>query len=128
MAETKNFLELDIESVKKVLLSSDLHITSEIEVFNAADAWIRYKLNERKKHSKALLMTVRLSLLSINALKYCLQFVSLFKMNEECQKIIKEIINKKEKSFTNKQSHKSTKEVSTRQWRRVVFFLGGAEN
>ena len=49
MAETKNFLELDIESVKKVLLSSDLHITSEIEVFNAADAWIRYKLNERKK-------------------------------------------------------------------------------
>ena len=74
VAETKNFLELDIESVKKVLSSSDLHVTSEIEVFNAADAWIRYKFDERKKHSKALLMTVRLSLLSINALKYFLQF------------------------------------------------------
>ena len=43
IAENKNFLELDIKLVKKVLLSSDLHITSEIEVFTAAGGWIRHK-------------------------------------------------------------------------------------
>ena len=114
LAEAKNFLELDIELVKKVLLSSDLHITSEIEVFNAAEDWISYKYNERKKYSKELLKTVRLSLLSINALKYCLQLDSSFKIVEECQEVIKKALNKKEICFTKKQSNKNTIEVGTR--------------
>ena len=114
LAEAKNFLELDIELVKKVLLSSDLHITSEIEVFNAAEAWISYKYNERKNYSKELLKTVRLSLLSINALKYCLQLDSPFQTVEECQEVIKEVLNEKEKCLANNQNHKITKEVSTR--------------
>ena len=52
--------------------------------------------------------------LKTTALKYCLQFDSLIKRNEECQGAIKEILNKETKCFTNKQSHKNIKEVSTR--------------
>ena len=40
VAKTNIFLESDIELVKKALLSSDVHIISEIEVFSGADAWI----------------------------------------------------------------------------------------
>ena len=35
VVETNNFLELDFSLVKKILLSSKLHITSELEVFYA---------------------------------------------------------------------------------------------
>ena len=114
VAETKNFLELGIESVEKILSSSNLYISSEIEVFTAANAWIGYKFNERKKFSKDLLETVRLSLLSINALNYCLQLDSSFKIVEECQEVIKKALNKKEICFTKKQSNKNTIEVGTR--------------
>ena len=73
VAETNNFLELDFFLVEKILLSSDLHITSEIEVFNAAEAWINHNFIDRKKHAKDLLMTVRIHLLSKHALKHILQ-------------------------------------------------------
>ena len=104
VAETNNFLELNIVLVKKVLLSSLLYITSEIEVFTAADSWITYKLNRRKKHSKDLLMTVRLSLLSKHALKHLLHRDSSFKKVNECQTIINETIELKKISKQNKKS------------------------
>ena len=40
--ETKNFLELDINQVSKILTSSELVITSEVEVFLAADKWVNH--------------------------------------------------------------------------------------
>ena len=63
VAKTKNFLELDFALVKKILQSSKLHITSELEVFNAANDWISYKSEERIKHAKDIILTVRLPLL-----------------------------------------------------------------
>ena len=65
---TNNLLELDFISLKKILLSSELHITSEFQVFNAAVVWINHEFYKRKKHARDLLMTVPTHLLSENAL------------------------------------------------------------
>ena len=35
--ETRNYKELKLKLVRKIIGSSELHITSELEVFNAAD-------------------------------------------------------------------------------------------
>ena len=96
VADTNNFLELDFELVKKVLLSSDLHITSEIEVFNAAEAWISYNFNGRKKYAKDLLITVRTNLLSKHALKHIIPPDSVFEKVSDCRAtLIKSIVQDK---------------------------------
>ena len=98
-SETDNFLELDFHSLKMIISSSELHITSEIEVFNAVDAWISHDFSERNKHSKHLLSKVRLSLLSKHALEYILEKNLSIKMNEECRKLIKEGFKQNKMSF-----------------------------
>ena len=52
VAETKNFLELEFALVKKILQSSKLHITSELEVFYAANDWISNKSEKEANMQK----------------------------------------------------------------------------
>ena len=40
VARTQNFHQLDFDHVIKILKSSQLHIASELEVFDAAENWI----------------------------------------------------------------------------------------
>ena len=88
--ETENFLQLDVDLVKKILFSSELHITSELEVFTAANDWISFNLDKRTKFSKSLLMTVRFPLLSEPALKHLLGY-SICK-NDECRTLVKSML------------------------------------
>ena len=67
--ESSNFLNLNFALVRKILCSSELHLTTEIEVFKAANDWIAYEREERTKFAPALLSTVRLHLLSDDALR-----------------------------------------------------------
>ena len=60
-AASKNFLQLDLASVAKILSSSGLSVTSEIKVFNAADAWAA---SNGEFAAEYLLPKVRLHLLS----------------------------------------------------------------
>ena len=62
--KTQCFLELDYARVLELLSSSDLHITSEIEVFGAAGDWLSHNPEERNKHALDLLLEVRFPLLS----------------------------------------------------------------
>ena len=94
-AETNCFLELDYAFLYKLLSSSNLRITSEIEVFDAVEAWIGHKLEERSKYAKSLLMQVRFPLLSDSALKYILNKESSFKQVEECRTITNDVLKKK---------------------------------
>ena len=95
VAETRSFLELDFSLVKKILYSSELHITSEIEVFNAVDVWVSYKTEERRSFAEELLLTVRLPLLSDLALNYLLSKSSLCKINE-CKAMIESVLHNRE--------------------------------
>ena len=69
VAESENFLELDFKLVAAILNSSELLIDSELQVFNAMNAWLNHKSIERIKHAKYLLQIVRLSLLTVPALE-----------------------------------------------------------
>ena len=66
--ETQCFLELDYNIIAKILVSSDLSIHSELEVFNAANNWLKHNSKDRGKFAKQLLLKVRLPLLSDHAL------------------------------------------------------------
>ena len=71
--------------MKKILFSSEIYITSELEVFTAANDWISFKLNKRKKFAKSLLMKMRFPLLSDPSLKHLLGY-SICK-NDECRSL-----------------------------------------
>ena len=102
VVETKSFLELDYTLIAKILESSGLYITSELEVYNAAENWLIYDTEERCKFSNKMLLKVRLSLLSDRTLKCLLNKSSSFFNNYKCITTIKEALNKKENSFQNK--------------------------
>ena len=70
LVETQSFLELDFHSVQEIFSSSDLHLTTELEVFNAVQAWINYNTEERSEYERCLVKKVRLHLLSDKALEY----------------------------------------------------------
>ena len=87
--ETPNFLELEIERVTEILHSSDLNVTSEPEVFNAANAWSLHRKKERARHAKTLLLKVRLRLLSRRALERLLRSSTFCCEAGECLAMLK---------------------------------------
>ena len=99
VVETKNFLELSFELITKILSSSELNIHSELEVFNVANRWLEYKLEERKKYAKSLLLTVRFPVLSANSLKCMLNEILRDKMLKNKENFFK---NKSSIYYTNR--------------------------
>ena len=99
VADTNNFLELEFSLVNKILLDSGLHLTSEIEVFSAADVWISHNFKDRTGYSKDLLSTIRFPLLSDHVLKYLLQKPSSFQVDKKCLAVLKRILREKGSYF-----------------------------
>ena len=71
-----------------------LHVDSELQVFDAADSWLCHDITERSKYAKSILSKVRLSLLSVPALKQVLDNVS--SKYPECSNIIEAVLNNKQ--------------------------------
>ena len=104
VADSENFLELDFTCIAAVLNSSELLIDSELQVFDAMNAWLNHKSVERSKHAKYLLQRVRLSLLTVPALNNILDKNLWVVMNIECSKVIRKVIEYKNKypyNYTN---------------------------
>ena len=68
LTENNKHLDLSFDQMINILSSSRLDITSELEVFNAAEAWIHHNAGKRSRFARELIGTVRLSLLSPAAL------------------------------------------------------------
>ena len=102
LADTDSFLELDFIHIVKILKSSQLLITTELEVYNAASKWLSYNITERSKFAKDLLLTVRFPLLSDSTLKFILGKHSSFLEINESYKILQTIAVNKEFYFQNK--------------------------
>ena len=47
--KSKNFLHLEFSSVEKIMSRTELHVDSELEVMEAAHAWLSHRYDERKK-------------------------------------------------------------------------------
>ena len=92
LVETESFLELDYTCITNILASSGLLLTSELEVYNAGNLWLGHNINERSKFAKDILLKVRLSLLSREALKFLLNKSSSFRNNDACKATIEEIL------------------------------------
>lgn len=88
VAGTQNFMFLDFLTVKRILRSSELHLTSEVQVFNAVNEWISCDIEERSKFAISLLSEVRLSLLSKHSLKSLLRESYIIWSVEKCREIV----------------------------------------
>ena len=95
IVESTTFVELRYELVKRILSSPHLFLTSELEVLNAADTWVKHDIKARSMNALELLRTVRLSLLSVNVLKSILCGSSYFTEDAESVSFIKKILDKK---------------------------------
>ena len=93
--ETHNFLELDYSLVAKTFSSSQLHIDCELQVFNAGVAWLKHKINNRKKYVKTILQKVRLSLLSGHTLNNLLKTCVLETEKTEYVKQLQDALDRK---------------------------------
>ena len=109
LVETPSFLELDFTLVSKILASSELLITTELEVLNAANAWLSYNTEERKKFAKDLLLKVRLPLLSDHALKHISNESSCFTKIVECVNLLKQVSDYKDNFYRYKSSISCTR-------------------
>ena len=52
VADTLNFVELDLFLVRKILSSCELHVSSELEVYNAANRWLKHKIKKRRRFAR----------------------------------------------------------------------------
>ena len=93
VAETTGFLQLDHANVSKILASSEVRVSSEIEIFAAAESWISYDFQGRSHFAENILLKVRLPLLSLDALKSILCNSCSFGKIETCKALIQGFLN-----------------------------------
>ena len=89
----ESFLELEYKFISKILASSELLITSEIEVFKVANRWLSYNIKERSKYAEDLVLKVRLHLLSTETVRHLLNDFSLSKKDDGCIKFLNKILD-----------------------------------
>ena len=92
------FLELEYTFISKILASSELLITSEIEVFKVANRWLNHNFEERSKYAEDIFLKVRLHLLSTLTIRHLLNESKYFKKHG-CVKFLSKIIHCKVKFF-----------------------------
>ena len=102
-----SFLELSFASVSKILASSELNTTSELEAYHAANNWVNYNIKKRSKFAKDISLKVRLPLLSENALKDLQSYKKVSREsssneNEGSFKLIDIILENKDMFYQNK--------------------------
>ena len=105
---TKNneHLDFDFDVYKEILLMSELKVSSEIQVFNFANAWIQHATKERSKFALELLKTVRLPLLTSEALESLLHDSdNAFVKSVECTRYIQKVIDDKEDTSVQQSSN-----------------------
>ena len=104
ISETKDFLQLEENLLVEILSRSSLLVTTEIEIYQAADKWINYSLSEREKSSKRLLHKVRLPLLGEKTLKTILTEKSCFRKNKDSLAVVENILKQNFDFYKNKPS------------------------
>ena len=67
--ESNSFLQLDYHSLAKVVSSSNLNVTSELQVFDAAANWLRHSFKKRSQFAKSLMLKIRFGAMSHRSTK-----------------------------------------------------------
>ena len=114
--KTECFLELDCARISKVLASSGLKVGSEIDVYNAASAWLRHRVEERRKFARKVVLAARLHQLSRSTLRFLLSEPR----TDECAEVLKKVLAD-ELSYCNK----TAVYFISRRCNQSVLFCGG---
>ena len=86
-----NFVELECKEVAKIISSSELRVDSELEVLNAADSWIKYDFEKRRKYAKDFLLKVRFPVIQEQNLSIIAKMGMTFNKIDDCVALLKEI-------------------------------------
>ena len=124
LVETHNFLLIDYTVLSKLLASSELHITSELEVFNAANGWLNFNSEERNKFAQMILLKVRLPLLSDAVLRCILNKTSCFTAIDDCVAIIEQNLESKELVIETKTNIFTTNRYCNQNMFNMIIFGG----
>ena len=89
--ECQNFLECDFISVRRILTSSEITFSSEIQVYNAIEDWVSHNVHERTNFKQILLDKFPFQMLSFNALDYLAHKNS--RLNDVSAGIIKQVLS-----------------------------------
>ena len=100
VSDDKSFLDLEHKYIFKILASSNLLITSEIEVLKVANSWLNHNSKKRSQYAEDLLLKVRLYLLSTETLRHFLND-STFTKVKGCVKILNEMFDYRDKNLYN---------------------------
>ena len=95
ISKEEKHLDLPYDIVKRICKSQNLKISSELEVLNFIDAWIKHNQVKRSKYTLDLLKTIKLPLLTVTALNQILKGKSSFSKCLKCQSHIKNAISNK---------------------------------
>ena len=64
VCKTNNFLNMEVDILKRIIASSELNVTSETEIIKAADAFVKHNQNVDTEKAEQILSKIRLHLLS----------------------------------------------------------------
>ena len=84
------FLDIDIETILVIVISDNLNISSELDVFKAAIRWIEHNIMHRKQQLLKLLKCVRFPFMTPVELFHCYELTSLLLENNDCRQMILE--------------------------------------
>ena len=95
VSETENFLQQSFAAIAKILSSSSLHVTSELEVFHAVNFWLNHNNEIRRVFARDLLLKVRLRLIPKSSLRYLLRKNCFLTKDDECVEMIENVLKEK---------------------------------
>ena len=125
-SDTDSFIMLDYTSISKILASSSLLITSELEVFAVVKRWLNYNFEERSKYAKDLLLKVRLHLLPNKTIRHLLDHSSVLKNNCELGKVVKRNLQDKTESLIQSSNSRRSRYCKQRMFE--ILICGGVNS
>ena len=124
VSDEKSFLELEHNFFSKIIASSELLITSEIEVLKVASRWLNHDIEERSKYADDILLKVRLHLLSTETIRHLLYDSTYFKKHDSCVKTLNEMLDCREKkSYKSSSIYHASRYCNQKYFKLLV--LGG---
>ena len=84
------FLDIDIETILVIVISDNLNISSELDVFKAAIRWIEHNIMHRKQQLLKLMKCVKFPFMTPGELFHCYEVTSLLLENYDCRQMILE--------------------------------------
>ena len=124
VSDNDSFLDIEYNLISKIFASSELLVTSEIEVYKAVERWLNHKFEERSKHAEDLLLKVRLPLLSTNTIRHLLKDSTHLTKADGCVKILNKMLDHRVDCFYKSSSNYHTSRYCSQKYLKLLICGG----